>query len=301
MSTPYRKILLLGANGQLGYALTRQLSLLGELVALGRAQLNLADENAIRMAIQTVQPDLIVNAAAYTAVDQAETDTALAYAINSAAPAILAQEAAKFNAWLLHYSTDYVFDGRKTTAYVEEDATGPLNQYGASKLAGEQAIQANHHRYLILRTSWVYGNHGSNFYKTILKLAQQKPQLNIVADQIGAPTHSLAIASATAAILQHCTDRQSGLYHLSNAGQTSWHGFAAAMVQHYLQLQPSKAWTPLALDTSGLKAISAAEYPVKALRPANSLLNNARLTQQFGIVLPDWRDELHSAMEDLVL
>ncbi|MCB5183703.1 dTDP-4-dehydrorhamnose reductase [Methylobacillus gramineus] len=297
MKPRYSKILLTGAYGQVGHALINQLHSLGEVVALGREQLNLADEQSIRQAVQSLQPDLIVNAAAYTAVDQAETETELAHAINSSAPKILAQEANRLGAWLLHYSTDYVFDGRKLTAYVEEDITGPLNQYGASKLAGEQAVQAFHDRYLILRTSWVFGNHGANFYKTILKLAQQKTHLNIVADQIGAPTHSLAIAKASAQILRHCTNNQSGLYHISNAGHTSWHGFAVAIIEQYLQLQAAKGWDDLALNTDGLQAITAAEYPVKALRPANSQLNNAKLKQAFGIALPDWRNELHLALE----
>lgn len=301
MNTPYKKILLLGSTGQVGNALIRELQGLGPVIAPARKELNLTDENAIRTVVQSLQPDLIVNAAAYTAVDQAETEPELAHGINSTAPRVLAQEAAKLGAWLLHYSTDYVFDGSKTTAYIEDDITGPLNQYGASKLAGEQAIQAFHDRYIILRTSWIFGNHGTNFYKTILKLAQQKTQLNIVADQVGAPTHSLTIARASADLLKRCTDQQSGIYHLSNAGQTSWHGFASAIIQHYLQLQAHKGWTPLALDPERLKAIPAAEYPVKALRPANSLLNNTRLAQEFGIVLPNWRDELHSAMEDLAL
>lgn len=301
MNTRFSKILLTGVNGQLGYALLNHLPSLGKVVALRREQLDLTDESAIRATVQAIKPDLIVNTAAYTAVDQAETEPELAHAINGNAPGILAQEANKLGAWLVHYSTDYVFDGCKSTAYTENDRANPLNQYGESKLAGERAIQKCSESYFIFRTSWVYGNHGVNFYKTILKLALQKTHLRIVADQVGAPTHSQAIAQASTTILRQFNPNQHGLYHLSNSGQTSWHAFAEAIIQQYCLLQPTRNWPALALEADGLTAVSAAEYLTRARRPANSLLNNERLAKQFGLTLAYWQDELHGVIDKLAI
>ncbi len=297
----FNKILLTGIDGQVGHVLYPKLQRLGKVIALNRHQLDLSRPDHIRDVVQQIKPDLIINPAAYTAVDKAESESELAYAINGIAPGILAEEAAKINALLVHYSTDYVFDGAKPTPYLETDKPNPLSVYGKSKLLGEKAIQDIGSAHLIFRTSWIYGNHGSNFYKTILKLAMQKNNLKIVADQLGAPTHSIALAKASVGIIQRFNPHDSGLYHLSNAGKTSWHIFAKTIIQQYLVLQPSKNWPILKLATDGLIPIAAINYPVKALRPSNSLLSNERIAQQFNISLTDWEDELYLAMNALTL
>ncbi len=226
------KILLTGGNGQVGWELVRALLPLGEVITTNRAQANLSDLNNLRRTVQKYSADVIVNAAAYTAVDKAETEESLAFLINAEAPGILAEEAKKTGALLIHYSTDYVFDGTKISAYAEDDAPNPVNVYGQSKLAGEKAVQATGADYLILRTSWVYAARGHNFLKSVLRLAAEREELNIVADQIGSPTWARLIAEATAHIIrQSMIERHggifnSGLYHLTSHGETSWHGFA---------------------------------------------------------------------------
>ncbi|MES2016817.1 MAG: dTDP-4-dehydrorhamnose reductase [Pseudomonadota bacterium] len=277
------RILLTGKNGQIGYELERSLQGLGEIVALDRRAMDLADLDQVRDVIRRVKPDLIINPAAYTAVDQAETDTVLAMRINGEAPGVMAQEAKLLGAALIHYSTDYVFDGTKQGPYTEDDPTCPLNSYGRSKLAGEQAIAATGVDHLILRTSWVYGRRGKNFLLTIQRLAQQRERLAIVSDQFGAPTWCRTIADSTAHIVArhgNCFGSLSGIYHLTAQGRTSWHGFAGAILAH-----PDCPGKPQ-LDT-----ILASEYPLPAPRPANSSLSCARLIDTFG-TLPQWDDAL---------
>jgi dTDP-4-dehydrorhamnose reductase len=266
------KILLTGRNGQVGWELLKALAPLGELTALGRAELDLRDAERIREAVRASNPDVIVNAAAYTAVDRAESERDAAFAVNAGAPGTLAAEAKRSGALLVHYSTDYVFDGAKPAPYVEEDEPNPVNAYGASKLAGERAIAASGCRYLILRTSWVYGPRGANFYLTMLRLARERPELRVVDDQVGAPTSSLAIARATAQLLRPGAH---GLYHLSAAGKTSWCGFARAIL----------AGAGLATPVT---AIRTEDYPAPAKRPRNSRLDCSRLRADFGVALAPW-------------
>ena len=282
------KILITGAHGQVGWELQRALAPLGEVLALGHTQLDLANPDAIRQVLRHAAPDLIVNAAAYTAVDRAEQETDLAQAVNSEAPGILAEEALRLNAALVHYSTDYVFDGSKGAPYEEIDATHPQSVYGTSKLAGEKALAAVNCAHLILRTSWVYGARGKNFLLTMQRLAHEREELRVVDDQLGAPTWSRLLAEATVSIVSQClhkgtvADRlrdRGGLYHLSAGGQTSWFGFADAIVQ---QAEKPPRMTP----------ISTAEYPLPAVRPAYSVLSNDKIARHFGIRLPDWRHSL---------
>ena len=270
------KILLLGSKGQVGRELARSLAPLGHVTALDRTQLDITDGDKIAAAVRAASPNVIVNAAAYTAVDRAESERDLAFSVNAAAPGVLAAQAAKLGALFVHYSTDYVFDGTKAGPYREDDPPHPLNIYGASKLAGERAIAATGCRHLILRTSWVYGPHGSNFMRTILRAARERPELRVVDDQVGAPTTSLAIARATAEVLRHPAE---GLYHMSAAGQTSWCGFARAI------LSRAGIRTPVV-------AIRSEEYPTAARRPRNSLLDNSRLREAFGVSLAPWEEGL---------
>jgi dTDP-4-dehydrorhamnose reductase len=283
------RILVTGRNGQVGDELQKTLAPLGEVIALDRAALDLADKSAIRKLVRQLRPGLIVNAAAYTAVDKAESQTELAFAINAGAPAVLAEEAAALGIWLIHYSTDYVFAGDKPQgAYVEHEATGPINVYGRSKLAGEEAIFAAGGKHLILRTSWVYGAHGANFAKTIIRLAREREQLSIVADQIGAPTSSRLIAEVTAQIAGQLSDggaAPGGIYHLQGGGEASWHEFAELIVERLRQAQPQ------AVRCREVRPIPASAYPTPARRPANSRLDCGKLAQVFGVRLPHWRDD----------
>ena len=278
-----KTILVTGSNGQVGWELQRSLAPLGKIVAFERSRLDLSDADAIRREIRLVSPDIIVNAAAYTAVDQAESDTELAMLINGRAPGVIAEEAKKLGALLLHYSTDYVFDGAKSGPYSEADQPRPVNVYGRSKLAGEQAVQACGCRHLIFRTCWVYGGHGKNFLRTMQRLAREQEQLAVVDDQIGAPTWSRMIAEASALALRG--DPAPGLYHLSCAGQTSWHGFAQAILA-------AQGWR------GSVRAIRSRDYPLPAQRPANSLLDSAKLAAQLGLALPDWRHALGLCLAD---
>jgi dTDP-4-dehydrorhamnose reductase len=296
------KILLTGKTGQLGWELERTLPTIGEVVALDRRALDLADPPSIRRAVSEVRPDLIVNAAAYTAVDRAEDEPELAYAVNAKGPGILAEEAKKIGAALIHYSTDYVFDGRKSSPYTEDDPTGPLNVYGRTKLAGEQAIQAVGVPYLIFRTSWVYSTRGKNFLLTILRLAQEREELRIVNDQIGCPNWSRAIAEATVGIIKRVSGSEnrlmlregSGIYHMSGAGQAAWYDFAQLILEKVRQPEfqdpskPLKVRDPIPIPTS--------DFPTRAMRPAYSLLGSAKLREQFEVQLPDWKEQLEGAM-----
>ncbi|NVI83726.1 dTDP-4-dehydrorhamnose reductase [Janthinobacterium sp. BJB401] len=283
------RILISGRTGQVGYELERSLQGLGEVIALDRSQMDLSDLQQVRDVIRSVKPTLIINPAAYTAVDQAEREPELALRINGEAPGVIAEEAKKLGAVLIHYSTDYVFDGKKDEPYTETDPTCPLNVYGSSKLAGEQAIQATGVAHLILRTSWVYSTHGKNFLLTMRRLAAERDSLNVVSDQYGAPTWSRTIADTTAHIVaQSLTaedskawwEEKSGLYHLTAQGKTSWFGFAEAIMAH-----------PSVIKKPQLTAIPARDYPVPAQRPTNSLLSSQRLLNTF-CGLPHWQDAL---------
>ncbi len=284
------KILLTGCAGQLGRELKRSLACLGEVVACDRRQLDLADPDALRASVRTIAPDAIVNAAAYTAVDKAETETALANAINATAPGILGEEAKRLDARLIHYSTDYVFDGRKSGAYNEDDGPAPLSAYGRSKFAGEQAIAATGARHLIFRTSWVYGLHGANFMKTMLRLGRERSELRVVGDQFGAPTWTRHLADATALVLAR-KDAPDGLYHLAAAGETSWHGYAEAIFATALECG-------LLEKIPTVHRILSADYPLPAPSPANSRLDCTRFSADFRLALPDWRTGLADCLAD---
>jgi dTDP-4-dehydrorhamnose reductase len=279
MSRP--TVLVLGAHGQLGHELSRLLPAHGEVTALDRSQLDLADADAIRTALRSQRPTLIVNAAAYTAVDKAEQEREVAEAINTRAPEILAEEAKKLDALLVHFSTDYVFDGAATAPYTEDALTGPVSVYGASKLSGEQAIAASGCRYLVLRTSWVYGLRGHNFLLTIRRLAREREELRIVADQFGVPNWSRALAEATSTLVGRglpMLRERAGLYHLSARGGTSWFEFARAIIGP--------------VDKPRVLPITTAEYPTAARRPAYAVLDTGKLERAFGLTLSDWREAL---------
>jgi dTDP-4-dehydrorhamnose reductase len=290
-----RRILLLGASGQLGWELQRTLAPLGEVIAPNRSGCDLADLARLPPTLAEMAPALIVNAAAYTAVDQAEDDQQTAQTVNGAAPGLLAEFARKRSIPLLQFSTDYVFDGRGRVgpdgllqAYRESDAPAPVNAYGASKLQGENAVRAAGCAYLVLRTAWIYGNRGRNFLNTILKLAGERDQLRVVNDQIGCPTWARLLAEATAQILAMTWARDgweglaevSGTYHLAAAGATNWHEFADAILT--LEAAPGASRVPVV-------PIASAEYPTKAARPAYSVLDCGKAARMFGIALPDWR------------
>lgn len=296
-----KKILLTGVNGQVGHALQQRLTGV-ELVATDVAEMDLSNPDAIRQVVQAVKPDLIINPAAYTAVDKAETDVALATAINAVAPGVLAEEAAKLGAAMIHFSTDYVYDGRKSGAYVETDMVHPVSVYGQTKLDGEEAIRRVGLPHLIFRTSWVYGSFGKNFLKTILRLASERESLKIVGDQFGAPTTDVSIADTVCAVLSSWNTAdasQHGVYHLVNAGETSWHGFACAIVEEYKRVQSQKAWPALAIKE--ILSIATHEYPTPAQRPTNSRLSTQKLQAQFGVTIPDWRSALTPIMQALIL
>ena len=286
------KILIFGRVGQLGWELRHKLACLGPVTSVGLPEIDFSRPDTIRNAICALQPSVIVNAAAYTAVDKAEAAPELAWAINAAGPAVIAEEARRLGALLIHYSTDYVYDGSKLGPWVETDAPNPLNVYGKTKLAGDEAIAAVGGDYLILRTSWVYGPRGGNFLLTMLRLARERPVLRIVDDQTGSPTTSECIAQATAQILAQVTapghglDGRSGVYHLTSSGQTTWFGFA----KQFLSKQPvCPALTP----------IPSSEYPVPAKRPVNSVLSCQRLREAFGVRMPSWEDSLDLVLEML--
>ena len=284
------KILITGQHGQVSLALQQRLQDLGELIVLGRDQLDLADVDQIRQQVRAQRPDLIINAAAHTAVDQAESEADVAFAINAIAPGVLAEEAEALGIPLIHYSTDYVFDGNKPAPYTEADTPNPLGVYGQSKLAGEQAIAAVGGEYLILRTSWVYSNHGKNFLLTMQRLLQEKPHLRIVADQIGAPTWAGTIANSTRALIDRWQAGKAGewgVYHLTAQGETSWFGFAAAIAD---QLRAGGT------ACAELEAIPSSAYPTPAKRPLNSRLDCSRLQQQWQVSQPQWQDALRECL-----
>ena len=279
-------ILVIGASGQLGYELLSLLPPLGRVLAEDQATFDLADPDAIRRRIRELAPDIIVNAAAYTAVDLAEKETELAYAVNATAPGILAEEAKRRGAVLVHYSTDYVFDGEARTPYVEDAPAGPLGVYGASKLAGERAVAAAGCAALVFRTSWVYGLRGKNFLLTMKKLAAERDELRIVADQVGTPNWCGELAAATARIIAGgagAMAERRGLYHMSSTGQTTWYDFARAIIGD----------TP----PPRLVPITTAEYPTPARRPAYGVFDTRRFERTFGFALPPWRDALARCLQ----
>jgi dTDP-4-dehydrorhamnose reductase len=290
--TAGKPILLIGRNGQIGGALRQLLAPLGAVVAPDRARLDLASPDSIRRAVRETAPAMIVNAAAYTAVDKAEDEPDLARAINGTAPGILAEEAKRLAAPLVHYSTDYVFDGTSTRPYTEADAVNPLGVYGRTKLAGEEAIAAVGPVHLILRTSWLYSMHGNNFLLTMRRLAAGREELRVVADQHGAPTWARWVAEATAAILEDRGDLadRSGLYHLTAGGETSWHGFAEAIVE-------SMRASGEPVSVTRVTPITTADYPTPAARPVYSVLDCTKAAATFGISITDWRDQMLLCLE----
>jgi dTDP-4-dehydrorhamnose reductase len=294
------KALLLGKNGQVGWELQRALAPLGEVCAFGSESVDLADLATIRRVAREVAPDVIVNAAAYTAVDKAESEPEQARRVNAEAVGVLAEEASRLGAWLVHYSTDYVFDGSKAAPYVEEDATGPLSVYGKTKLEGENAIRERHDRHLIFRTSWVYARRGTNFAKTMLRLASERDSLRVVADQHGAPTSAELIADITALALRSIqADTKlaraiSGTYHLAAAGETTWYDYAQCVIGLAIE-----RGVPLKCAPANIEPISTAAYPVPATRPKNSRLDTSKLRGTFNIRLPDWRFYVMRLVEEL--
>ncbi|PLC52480.1 dTDP-4-dehydrorhamnose reductase [Pollutimonas nitritireducens] len=279
------KILLLGKNGQVGHELQRALLPLGEVVALGRKEANLESPASIKRVLDGYAPSIIVNAAAYTAVDKAENDEATALTVNAESVKAMAQHANKTNALLVHYSTDYVYDGEKAGTYTEADTTNPQSAYGRTKLAGEQAILTSGCQALIFRTSWVFSAHGGNFVKTIIRLASERDSLGIVADQVGAPTSAELIADVTAlAIAAHKKNAiANGIYHLTGTGHVSWHGFAMHIVA---RLKENGA--ALKLGTERIRPIGTEEYPLPAKRPKNSRLDTGKLSKALGLEIPHW-------------
>ena len=296
-------ILLLGRDGQVGWQLQRSLAPHGDVVACGRAECDLADPEQLRQQVRRLAPRVIVNAAAYTAVDKAESDPVLATRINAEAPGVLAQEAARLGSLLIHYSTDYVFDGGKATPYIESDATNPQSVYGRTKLAGEAAIRAAGCQSIIFRTSWVFGARGGNFVKTILRLARERDSLNVVDDQVGSPTPAALIATVTGIVLAMLRQGdamaagEARLYHLAAANPLSWNAFARRIVA----LAATMPGFALRLQPEAICAIPSREYPTPAVRPRNSRLDCSRLENDFGLRMPDWQPYLERMLQLLSL
>lgn len=294
------KILLIGRNGQVGFELRRALAPLGEIVAVDYPDCDLTRADSVRGVVRSAAPDVIVNAAAYTAVDRAESEGETARAINAVAPGVLGEEARQLGATVIHYSTDYVYDGTKAGCYVETDATNPLCVYGASKCDGDLALAASAARHFVFRTSWVFGAHGANFVKTMLRLAAERDRLNVVADQIGAPTSAALIADVTAQVLAQTRYRPaaelpSGIYHLVADGETSWHGIAQAVIRG-----ARARGARLKMEPDAVRAITTAEYPLPARRPANSRLDTTLLARTFGLVMPPWQAGLDHVLSQLI-
>jgi dTDP-4-dehydrorhamnose reductase len=283
------RILITGKSGQVGTELARLYHSHGDVILTGRHECDLSSESSIRDAVGRIKPQIILNAGAYTAVDQAEKERGLCFAVNATAPGVLAQEAARLNALLIHYSTDYVFNGQKPDPYVENDPIDPINVYGASKAAGEAAIVSAGGRCLVLRTSWVYGAHGKNFLRTMLRLGAERPELRVVDDQVGAPTSAAAIAVATQKLVEQYQQKPEsavpGIYHMTAAGSTSWCGFARAIFDRaYLDRKPR------------VHPIPSSDYPTPARRPANSVLSNDEFARTFSFRLPSWQQQLEEVL-----
>ena len=293
------RILLFGKNGQVGWELQRSLAPLGELVALDADSRELCgdftDPDGLIQTIRAVAPDVIVNAAAHTAVDKAESEPELARTINALAPGVLAQEAKRGNAWLIHYSTDYVFDGSGNQPWRETDATAPLSVYGKTKLEGEQLIRQSGCKHLIFRTSWVYGARGGNFAKTMLRLAQERDSLAIINDQIGAPTGADLLADVTAHAIRAARPELSGLYHLAAAGETSWYGYASFVIDF-----ARRAGVPLKTTPDAIQAAPSSDFSLPACRPLNSRLDTAKLQSTFGLTLPVWQNGVTHMLTEIL-
>jgi dTDP-4-dehydrorhamnose reductase len=297
------RIAITGRQGQLGWELCHAMAPLGEITALGRAEMDLAEPDQIRRVVRDLRPDLIVNAGAYTQVDKAEAEGELTDAINAVAPGVLGEEAKRIGARLVHYSTDYVFDGLKQHPYEESDAPAPINRYGRSKLAGERAIVASGCLHLILRTAWVYGSRGRNFMLTILKLGREREELSVVIDQLGVPNWSRGIAETTRQMMSTWNSRQpgsirdlSGIFHLSAAGPTSWLEFARAIVDEHQRAPWRRTEDRLLLKR--IVPIASSQYPTAAARPRYSVLSGRKLREVFGIEPADWREQLKLALKD---
>lgn len=294
------KILLTGKGGQVGFELQRALAPLGDVHAVDQPDCDMADGQAIRRLVRSVQPDIIINPAAYTAVDKAEAEPELAHAVNVVAPGVLGEEAVKLGAWVVHYSTDYVFDGMKAGAYTEDDATNPQSVYGRTKRDGEMALQKSGARHLVFRTSWVVGAHGANFAKTILRLAGERDHLTVVADQYGAPTSAALLADVTAQVLRQ-KQREGedgfpfGLYHLVAGGETNWCDYARFVVSESMA-----AGKPLKLSPDAIRPIPASEYPTVAKRPANSRLDTGKFYKTFSLVLPHWQNGVRHILQQIL-
>jgi len=295
------KILLFGARGQVGIELQRSLQRLGEVIAYDQEEFDLTDLRNLSAEIQTISPSAIVNAAAYTAVDKAESEPELAKTVNADAVEVMANEAKRLNIPLIHYSTDYVFDGTNTKPYVEDDKTNPLSVYGKTKLQGEEAIRFSGCNHLIFRTSWVYSPHGTNFAKTMLRLAAEREELNVVSDQTGVPTSASLIAGVTAECLQKCFQRQdefsklSGTYHLVPTGKTNWFEFAKRVISKAIE-----GGEQLKVSPDSIKPILTSNYPTPASRPINSLLNTDKLTKTFDVYLPPWEQDVDHLVIKLI-
>lgn len=300
------KIVIVGRNGQLAWEANQRFQGLGQIICVGRPELDLTNIEGVREEIRRIKPTVIVNAAAYTAVDQAEAEPEAAMKINSEAPAVMAEEAKRLGALFITYSTDYVFDGKSSSPYKESDSPSPLNVYGASKLSGERAVEAVGGSYLIFRTSWVYGARGKNFLKTILRLAAERQELRIVDDQVGAPTWSRDLADATRKTIEQLVARTSsassigevlgdrrGIYHMTSSGSVSWFGFATAIVEEMGKRGLSKD------KLAKVVPIPSSEYPTPAARPHNSQLCNDKLKTAFGLTLPPWGESLAAVMDEL--
>lgn len=291
------KILLLGKNGQVGWELQRSLAPLGNVTALGSKEADFRHPVALAALVRELKPEIIVNAAAHTAVDKAESEPEQARAINALSPEVLAREAASIGAWLLHYSTDYVFDGSGNAPWVEESPTAPLNVYGQTKLEGEQAIRASGCKHLILRTSWVYAARGGNFAKTILRLARERDKLTVISDQIGAPTGADLLADIAAhALGKALRDPQvSGTYHVAASGTTSWHGYA----RHVIEFARS-ASQPIKVAAADIAPVPTSSFPTPARRPANSRLDTSKLRSTFGLTLPPWESGVERMLSEIL-
>ena len=292
------KILLTGSNGQVGFELARKLSALGEVIATDREELDLANPDAIRAFIDQTKPDIIINPAAYTAVDKAESEPEMAYQINVTAPEVLAEKAAELDTPLIHFSTDYIFDGLKKDAYIETDMTNPQSVYGKTKCNGEEKIR-KHAKHIILRTSWVFGSHGNNFLKTILRLIREKESLNIVGDQWGSPASSSMLADVTFKIVDTIFKNKNfndfGTYHLTNEGETNWHAYASLISSEAMKLHLKVKCTP-----DQIHPILTSEYPTAAKRPFNSRLNTDKLKKTFMLELPHWESEVKKVLREII-
>ena len=293
------KILLTGASGQIGFELRRSLAPIGDIFAPSRHELDLSNEASIRQVVRRTRPDLIINPAAYTAVDKAESNRDLAFTINADAPRILGEEALKLDAAVIHFSTDYVFDGSKEGAYKELDAANPRSVYGASKLAGEVELQAATYKHLILRTSWVVSAHGNNFAKTMLRLASERNNLGVVSDQVGSPTSAALLADLTTLLvrqqLEMADDFPYGLYHAAASGITNWHSYACYVIE-----RARAAGYPIKVSPDDIKAIRTEDYPTPAARPANSHLDTSKFQETFGLRLPEWNHGVDHILDQIL-